>query len=346
MTSPTVTVLIDTYNYGRFIEDAIDSVLAQDFPAALMETLIVDDGSTDDTAERVKKYGERVRYFHKPNGGQASAFNFGIARARGEIVALLDADDYWLPGKLRRVVEEFQKNPGLGMVYHGYLEVDQATKTSKEAIFHAVSGSFDSQGDGIFWYEPCPTSCTTYRRRLLEGILPVPEGLRILADNWLGLMTPFVAPIQAVAERLTAYRIHGKNLYYEEEGRMTVEARRKRIEMVQIVLDGMHARLAKPEFRGRRGAREFVERVQLYKQKERFLIEPPGRLRYFQHLMKYNACFGGHIDWRLRFMNYVSALGVLVGGYEHRDAVRGWFEGAGRRIWRSVREAGGSGRPT
>src|SRR6476620_899655 len=107
---PLVSVLIDTYNYGRYVEKAIESVLAQDYPQERMEVLVVDDGSEDDTAERVGKYGERVQYLRKTNGGQASAFNAAIPRTRGEIVALLDGDDYWLPGKLRRVVEEFAKN--------------------------------------------------------------------------------------------------------------------------------------------------------------------------------------------------------------------------------------------
>jgi glycosyltransferase involved in cell wall biosynthesis len=77
-------------NYGHFTEEAIDSVLAQDFPAEQVEIIVVDDGSTDDTGERVKKYGSRIRYFYKANGGQAAALNSGFANARGEIVALLD----------------------------------------------------------------------------------------------------------------------------------------------------------------------------------------------------------------------------------------------------------------
>src|SRR5260370_17330054 len=100
MTVPLVTVLIDTYNYGRFIEDAIESVLKQDFPLGQVEILVVDDGSTDDTAERVKKYGSRIRYLYKRNGGQASAFNFGLANAKGEIIPFLHAADYFLPANL------------------------------------------------------------------------------------------------------------------------------------------------------------------------------------------------------------------------------------------------------
>src|SRR6266436_4803621 len=118
MSVPLVSVVIDTHNYGRFIEECIDSVLSQDFPADQMEVVVVDDGSTDDTAERIKKYGSRIRYFYKSNGGQASAFNLGFAKARGEIIALLDADDYWLPGKLGRIVAEFESQPEAGLVYH------------------------------------------------------------------------------------------------------------------------------------------------------------------------------------------------------------------------------------
>src|SRR5271170_5646108 len=102
MSTPVITVLIIAYNYGRFVEEAIDSVLAQDFPLDNVEIIVVDDGSTDDTAERVGKYGSKIQYFHKSNGGQASALNLGFAKARGEIVVLLDADDLFLPGKLAR----------------------------------------------------------------------------------------------------------------------------------------------------------------------------------------------------------------------------------------------------
>lgn len=99
------SVLIDTYNHERFIEKAIVSVLEQDFPAADRDIIVVDDGSTDRTSEIVRRFEPRVRYIRKENGGQASAFNAGIPECRGEIIAFLDGDDYWLPGKLSRVAE-------------------------------------------------------------------------------------------------------------------------------------------------------------------------------------------------------------------------------------------------
>src|SRR5258707_3910833 len=96
-----VSVLIDTYNHESFIEQAIVSVLEQDFPDAEREIIVVDDGSTDGTSEIVKKFEPRVRLLRKMNGGQASAFNAGIPECKGEIVAFLDGDDWWAPGKLQ-----------------------------------------------------------------------------------------------------------------------------------------------------------------------------------------------------------------------------------------------------
>src|SRR6266851_8524001 len=124
MAKPFVSVLIDTYNHERFIEDAIVSVLAQDFTASDREILVVDDGSTDRTPDIIRKFEPHVRLMRKENGGQASAFNFGIPQARGEIVAFLDGDDWWVRRKLTTVVEAFAKCPDVGAVGHGYHAVD------------------------------------------------------------------------------------------------------------------------------------------------------------------------------------------------------------------------------
>ncbi|HKT22683.1 MAG TPA: glycosyltransferase, partial [Nitrososphaerales archaeon] len=86
-----VTILITTYNRAGYLPQCIDSALAQDHPS--FEVMVVDDGSTDGTAEVCKRYGKRIRYFWKPNGGAPSALNFGIQRMRGEWLKVLDSDD-------------------------------------------------------------------------------------------------------------------------------------------------------------------------------------------------------------------------------------------------------------
>src|SRR5215469_10489450 len=123
MLKPAVTVLIDTFNHERFIEEAIVSVLEQDFPRAEMEIVVMDDGSTDRTPEIVRKFEPHVRLLRKTNGGQASAFNAGIPECAGEIVAFLDGDDWWASGKLRRVADVLNADAAVALVGHGIQEV-------------------------------------------------------------------------------------------------------------------------------------------------------------------------------------------------------------------------------
>lgn len=107
----TVSVVIPAYNAAWCIRRAIDSVLAQSFRD--FELIVVDDGSTDGTAAVLAAYGDAVRVVAKPNGGLSSARNAGIAAARGEYVAFLDADDWWLPAKLERQVAMMRSRPAL-----------------------------------------------------------------------------------------------------------------------------------------------------------------------------------------------------------------------------------------
>lgn len=110
--APAVSVVIPAYNAAWYVGKAIDSVLAQDFTDR--ELIVVDDGSTDGTAAVLAAYGDALRVVRKPNGGMSSARNAGIAQARGEFIAFLDADDWWLPGKLSRQVALMRARPALG----------------------------------------------------------------------------------------------------------------------------------------------------------------------------------------------------------------------------------------
>lgn len=112
---PLISVIIPTYNGGQFIARTLQSVLDQTFQD--FEILVVDDGSVDNTAEVVQQFTRRIRYFRKPNGGPASARNFGLRRAKGNYIALLDHDDLWLPKRLETQLPLFDKDPKIGVVF-------------------------------------------------------------------------------------------------------------------------------------------------------------------------------------------------------------------------------------
>jgi glycosyltransferase involved in cell wall biosynthesis len=322
--TPLVSVLIDTYNYGRFVEQAIESVLSQDFPAEQMEVLVVDDGSTDDTSERVKKFGARISYRYKPNGGQASAFNFGLPHARGEIVALLDADDFWLPGKLKRVVEEFQSHPEVGMVSHGYLEQNEETGKSLAATLPLVSGDIPRDLRKIFAYCVYPTSALAFRREPLSRLLPVPESIRLSADGYLALLVPFVASVLALPDPLTVYRLHGRNLYSGADNL----TKQRRIDAWFVLLRGMKTWFRANGWSGK-APRLLLSHWTLSQTGQQFLIKPPGRLRYFWFLVRQNHTYSSQQSWKFTAFNYIAAFSALILGYERSRLMQG---GKGRTI--------------
>jgi len=315
---PVITVLIDAYNYGRFIEQAIESVFTQDFAMEQVEILVVDDGSTDDTAERVKKYGEAIRYFRKENGGQASAFNLGFAEARGEFVFTLDADDYFLPGKLRRVMEEFEKHPELGMIYHRLVELDNKSGKLREArfAFSLISGFLPDDREKLLRFRAHQTSSLAFRRSVVERLMPVPESMRINADGFIELLAVLLAPVLALDEALAVYRVHGGNLSYGDWAESTPEAARRRVAVYQVVLAEVAAWMAahKNELNGI-DTRGYIEPQLLEMQSAEFLADPPGRWKSFWFMVRRNYVCACLQNWRYTLFNYVGAGLALIVGY-------------------------------
>lgn len=329
MTSLLITVLITTYNYGRFIEEAIDSVMSQDFPLDKVQILVVDDGSTDDTSERVKKYGSDVEYLYKPNGGQASALNFGMANARGEVVSLLDADDLFLPGKLARLAEVFEKDPALGMAYHRFEEWHVATGERGEYTFVPLSGDVRTMPDFFLRYHPMATSCTSYRRTSLAPLLPIPEEIRMLADGYFVLLIPFLAPVLAIPEIHAVYRLHGTNSFYSDERKIPAQALRKRLQQWQILMGAAKKWLAdNGRTRKELSVRCFLDRWTLHDEELEFRIHSPGRLRFFFFLFRQNHTFSPLQTWRLTLINYAYATLSLVFGYGNAQRLSEWRDWA------------------
>ena len=116
--SPKVSVVVAAYNTGAFLREALDSILAQTHPA--YEIVVVDDGSTDDTAAICHSYGRAIRYVYQHNQGISAARNAGIRAATGDWIALLDSDDIALPDRLRRAVDAIQANPDTVVFYSAF----------------------------------------------------------------------------------------------------------------------------------------------------------------------------------------------------------------------------------
>ena len=122
MHEPLVSVIIPTFNCGRYVEDAVGSVLNQTYRR--LEIIIVDDGSTDDTGSKLKKYKDRVQVVTQENQGSSKARNVGLGLSRGDYVAFLDADDRWRPEKLEWQLACFRELGDVGMVFTDFSAID------------------------------------------------------------------------------------------------------------------------------------------------------------------------------------------------------------------------------
>ncbi len=212
---PLVSIIINNYNYGRFVRQAIDSALAQTY--SNVEIIIVDDGSQDESRNIIIEYADRAIVVLKPNGGQASAFNAGIARARGEYTLLLDSDDYLFPDAVEACVREFPR--GYARVYFRLRFVDENNESIPSdlpaARFELVDGdAFGSAKDPESVFLGPPTSGNFFDTAILRSILPVPEiEYRICADAFVLMKTCLKGPIKGLDRELGAYRIHGGNAF-------------------------------------------------------------------------------------------------------------------------------------
>jgi glycosyltransferase involved in cell wall biosynthesis len=220
---PTVTVLIDTYNYGRFVGRAIDSALHQDYPSELVEVLVVDDGSTDDTPQVVRdRYGDSVRYIRKANGGQASALNLGFREASGDFICILDADDYFFPDKVRVVVDAFLGRPEAGLVYDEFDFVDEELRSLGKTIpeptwtgYRLAPARIEAQLRSLIllghpW--SCVLSSMTVRRSVVANLIIPERAFPRHPDVFLYLVLPFMTPVSVVESPHSAYVYHGDNM--------------------------------------------------------------------------------------------------------------------------------------
>jgi glycosyltransferase involved in cell wall biosynthesis len=226
--APKVSCVITAYNVERWIGHAIDSALAQDWPAESLEVIVVNDGSTDGTKAAIAAYGDRVRLIGKPNGGVVSATNAALEVTDGDYVALLDGDDTWPADKLRVQVPLLEANPGVGLV-HGDMRVvaedgtpvhesffryKQETPPRGRVLGKLLHGNFVNGGASVV------------RASLRERFHPIPDGLPY-QDWYIAARVAEVAEIDYVDACVNDYRFHGANQSLGATGDKLVEAVRR-----------------------------------------------------------------------------------------------------------------------
>ena len=214
MARPRVTCVIPSYDYGGYIARALDSVFAQTYPRELIEIVVVDDGSTDDTADVVRAYGDSVRYVHKENGGLNSAVDRGIAEATGDLIAILDADDTWPEDKVERQVALLESRPEVGLVY-GDMEVIDADDALVNPSFFAMYGLQPLRGAGAFGSlmrrNVVSGGSAMFRASLKDAYHPI-GAESAFPDWWIAAGIARVAEIEFLPEPANRYRLHGDNM--------------------------------------------------------------------------------------------------------------------------------------
>ena len=206
--APLVSCVIPVFNGERHVREAIDSVLAQTHRP--IEIVVVDDGSTDGTADAVRLYGDQVRYAHQANAGPPAARNHGLALARGDFVAFLDADDRWLPEKLAVQLARFAERPELDCcVTHARLFWTDALR-AEEALFRA-QGRIEQPG--------LAGTTMIARRRAFAAIGGFDTAQKHVATvTWFARARDAGLAVETLPDVLALRRMHEGNLSRQERG--------------------------------------------------------------------------------------------------------------------------------
>ena len=208
---PSTSIVVTCYNYGHFLEACLVSLSAQTQPAD--EIIVVDDGSTDHSRDVARKHHGQLILIEKQNGGQASAFNAGFARATGDIVLFLDADDTLEPDALELICQAWHDS--LSSVSFGLNLIDGAGRLSGSYAAEPDGGDMRPELMGCGHFEFMPTSGNAFNRRLIAPAFPLPEARwRVSADAVLVRAAALAGPVKQLPFVLGNYRAHGGNAYH------------------------------------------------------------------------------------------------------------------------------------
>lgn len=206
-----VSIIISSHNYDRYLREAIDSALTQDYPQ--VEVVVVDDGSTDRSRRIIEGYGDRIVAVLKEQGGQCSCVNAGFAASRGDIVLLLDADDVLYPHAARLHAERLANGAVKSCGYMDVMDADGRPTGAWIPRRLPESGDYlaETLKAGIDSFQTSFTSGHAWTRSFLERVLPLPEDARIGPDGYLTAIDRLFGRIEFIHEPVCRYRVHATN---------------------------------------------------------------------------------------------------------------------------------------
>lgn len=200
---PLVSIVTPSFNQAEFLEDAIRSVLGQDYPR--IEYLVVDGGSGDGSVDIIKQYaGQLAHWESTPDEGQSSAINKGLRMASGDIVAWLNSDDVYMPGAIAEAVELLRRNPEVGMVYSDGLMVDSDLRLLDPHRYRTLDVA------DLLSFEVILQPTVFMRKSILEEIGYLDESYDLILDHELWLRIAGSYPLMHVPRYWALERTHGR----------------------------------------------------------------------------------------------------------------------------------------
>jgi glycosyltransferase involved in cell wall biosynthesis len=213
---PKITVLLDNYNYARFLGTAIESVLSQTYEN--FELIIVDDGSTDSSRQVISSYKDsRIVPVLQENGGQGAAFKAGISRASGEYIAFLDSDDAWDQDKLEACVAVLKSDSDIVLLNHGFRYVDAEGTYLKDCDPFRTTGVYSLLEDARkrrAEFSLVPTSFIIGRTKECQTLQFDEREWRVGGDTPVILGLALKGKAFNLDRQLGVYRVHGENLWH------------------------------------------------------------------------------------------------------------------------------------
>lgn len=200
---PLVSIITPSFNQARFLESAMRSVLEQDYER--IEYIVVDGGSSDGSAEIIRKYANRLAWWvSEADEGQTDAINKGFARAKGDILAWLNSDDTYMPGAVRAAVEAFGRFPDAGLIYGQANYIDEAG----QVIGRFPAAQTDLRGLRA-GYVHIPQQAAFFRGPLWRKVGPLDPSFYFAMDYDLWVRLAKLAPVRFVPQVWANFRMHG-----------------------------------------------------------------------------------------------------------------------------------------